>query len=136
MSVELDYVPCVGAVVRDGDGRLLLVRRARPPAAGTWSVPGGRVEPGEDDATAVVREVREETGLEVAVGELLGTVERSPAAGVVYVINDYSCEVIGGSLRPGDDASDARWFTPSQVRTLSTSPGLVESLESWGVLAR
>ena len=100
------------------------------------TLPKGLVKRGETSEEAALREVREETGLEVAVGELLGTVERSPAAGVVYVINDYSCEVIGGSLRPGDDASDARWFTPSQVRTLSTSPGLVESLESWGVLAR
>jgi ADP-ribose pyrophosphatase YjhB (NUDIX family) len=134
--VELDYVPCVGAVIRDDDGRLLLVQRARPPAAGTWSLPGGRVERGEDDTAAVVREVREETGLDVAVGELVGTVERSPGAGVVYVINDYACQVTGGTLRPGDDAADARWCTPAEVRGLPTSPELVETLESWNVLAR
>jgi ADP-ribose pyrophosphatase YjhB (NUDIX family) len=134
VSIELDYVPCVGAVVRDGDGRLLLVRRARPPAAGTWSLPGGRVEPGEDDAAAVVREVREETGLDVAVGELVGTVERSPGAGIVYVINDYACDVVGGTLRAGDDASDARWCAPAEVRSLPTSPGLVETLETWRIL--
>lgn len=132
----MDYLPCVGAVVLDADGRLLMVQRARPPAVGTWSLPGGRVEAGEDDAAAVVREVREETGLDVAVGELVGTVERSPGAGIVYVINDYACQVVGGTLRAGDDASDVRWCTPSEVRSLPTSPGLVEALEDWHVLSR
>src|SRR4051812_45185259 len=56
-------VACVGAVVTDGHGRLLVVRRANDPSAGLWSVPGGKVEPGEDDAAAVVREAYEETGL-------------------------------------------------------------------------
>jgi ADP-ribose pyrophosphatase YjhB (NUDIX family) len=83
MLVEIDRVPCVGGVITDDDGRLLLVQRARPPAAGTWSLPGGRVERGEDDAAAVIREVREETGLDVAAGELVGTVERDTVAGIV-----------------------------------------------------
>lgn len=134
MNVEVDYVPCVGAVIRDGEGRLLLIRRTRPPAAGTWSLPGGRVEHGEDDIAALTREVREETGLDVAVAELVGTVERSPGAGIVYVINDYACRLIGGSLQTGDDAADARWCTPAEVRTLPTAPGLVETLQAWGVL--
>lgn len=134
MNLEPDYVPCVGAVVRDGEGRLLLVRRARPPAAGTWSLPGGRVEPGEDDSAAVVREVREETGLEVAVGGLVGTVQRHAGADIVYVINDYFCEAVGGTLRAGDDAREVRWCTPAEVRGLPTSPQLVETLETWGVL--
>jgi ADP-ribose pyrophosphatase YjhB (NUDIX family) len=134
VSVEVDYVPCVGAVVRDDDGRLLLVQRARPPAAGTWSLPGGRVERGEDDTAAVVREVREETGLDVTVGKLVGTVERSPGAGVIYVINDYACRVTGGTLQAGDDASAARWCTTAEVRGLPTSPELVETLEAWNVL--
>jgi mutator protein MutT len=134
LLIELDVVPCVGAIIVDEAGRLLLVRRARPPAAGTWSLPGGRVERGEDDAQAVAREVREETGLQVSVGERVGTVERAPVAGIVYVINDYACTVTGGTLRAGDDASDVRWYTPAEVRALSTSPQLVETLESWGVL--
>jgi mutator protein MutT len=60
-------VPCVGAVVHDEAGRLLLVRRGHPPNAGTWSLPGGRVEPGETLEQAVVREVREETGVAIEV---------------------------------------------------------------------
>lgn len=134
MPTEIDRVSCVGAVIADDDGRLLLVRRSHPPAAGTWSLPGGRVEPGEDDAAAIVREVAEETGLLVRVGELVGTVERDAVAGIVYVINDYVCTTTGGSLRPSDDASDARWCRPAEIRAMATSPALVETLEAWGVV--
>jgi 8-oxo-dGTP diphosphatase len=133
---NVDRVPCVGAVITDEAGRLLLVQRARPPAAGTWSLPGGRVERGENDAAAIVREVIEETGLKVAVDQRVGTVERDAGAGVVYVINDFACTVVGGQLRAGDDASDVRWCTPEEIRTLPTSPLLVETLESWGLLGR
>jgi len=67
-------IECAGAVVRDGAGRLLLVQRGRAPSAGLWSLPGGRVEPGETAAEAAAREVTEETGLVVEVHELLATV--------------------------------------------------------------
>lgn len=127
-------VPCVGAVVQDGAGRLLLVQRANSPGAGTWTLPGGRVEPGEDDAAAVVREVAEETGLRVDVVTLVGTVERAAGADSVYVINDYACSLTGGTLAPGDDAADAGWFTPVEIRALPTAPLLIETLEEWGLL--
>ncbi|MFI6517376.1 NUDIX hydrolase [Spirillospora sp. NPDC050679] len=127
-------VRCVGGIARDGSGRLLLVRRANPPAAGTWSVPGGRVEPGEADDAAVIREMREETGLRVAVGPLVGTVDRPGAAGVVYEIHDYAVTVTGGTLRAGDDAADARWFSPAEIAAATTAPGLVEALAGWGLL--
>ena len=61
-------IPCVGAVIKDGPGRLLLIKRGHEPGKGLWSIPGGRVEAGESDADALVREVREETGLVVAAG--------------------------------------------------------------------
>lgn len=127
-------IRCVGAVVSDGAGRLLLVLRAHPPAAGSWSLPGGRVEPGESAEAAVVREVAEETGLRVEVGRLVGTVERDAGQGATYVIDDYECAVTAGSLTAGDDAADARWCTPDEVRSLPTSPLLVETLEGWGLL--
>ena len=127
----------MGGLVLDR-GRILLVLRGQEPAKGTWSVPGGRVEAGESDAVAVVREVLEETGLTVEAGALAGTVERDAPTGDVYVIRDYVCRPADGAdvdgVRGGDDAVDAAWFTPDEVRRLDTSPGLVEALEGWGLL--
>jgi len=129
-------VRCVGAIVRDDRGRLLMVRRGHEPSMGTWSVPGGRVEPGESDADAVVREVREETGLEVRPGGLVGHVERPGPGGVVYDIYDYAAHVLSGRLSAGTDAADARWVSGEELPALECSPGLVEELHSWGVLRR
>lgn len=128
-------VPCVGALVNDGDGRLLLVRRGRPPGCGLWSLPGGRVEAGESDPAALVREVAEETGLAVAVGELVGSVERAGPGGVVYEIRDYRCAVVGGSLAAGDDAAEVRWVALGELLALPTTYGLIETLREWGALA-
>src|SRR3954452_5841495 len=108
-------VPCVGAIVRDQQGRLLLVKRANPPGRGLWSIPGGRVEPGETARAAVAREVLEETGLHVVVTEVAGVVERDAPDGSVYVIEDFFAEVDGARgpmrLRAGDDAAAAEWFS-------------------------
>lgn len=125
----------MGAVVVDGD-RLLLIKRGKEPSKGSWSVPGGRVEPGESDVAAVAREVHEETGLTVRVGPLAGSVERDGLGGVLYVIRDYRCEPLSptSQVRAGDDAADVGWFTAAEVRRLPCTPGLVETLEEWHVL--
>jgi ADP-ribose pyrophosphatase YjhB (NUDIX family) len=125
---------CVGAVVHDSAGRLLVIRRGHPPGEGLWSLPGGRVEPGEADAAAVVRELREETGLEVTPGALIGSVTRPGPAGVTYDIHDYAATVTGGMLRAGDDAAEVRWATDLELRVLPTTPGLLEALTEWNVL--
>ncbi|WP_460865918.1 NUDIX domain-containing protein [Nocardioides pakistanensis] len=136
--MERRRVPCVGAVVHDADGRILLVRRGQEPAQGRWSVPGGRVEAGEADAAATAREVLEETGLAVSVHELVGTVERDAPDGSVYAISDYRCRLSPdadpASAVAGDDAAEVGWFTPDEVRALDCAPGLVEALDGWGVL--
>ncbi|MGQ0574112.1 MAG: NUDIX hydrolase [Pseudonocardia sp.] len=124
-------VPCVGGLAYDEQGRLLLIRRAHDPGRGRWSLPGGRVEPGEDDATALAREMAEETGLVVRPGPLVGRVTRGP-----YDIADYRCTVTGGHLRAGDDAADARWCSAADLVALPLVDGLVEVLTGWDALPR
>ena len=118
---------CVGAVVVH-EGHLLLVQRGRPPGVGLWSVPGGRVEPGETMAAAVVREIHEETGLRVEVGPLIGWVERiSPEHH--FVIFDFAATVIGETLLvAGDDAAAADWVALETLHTYELVPGLAEFL--------
>ena len=127
-------IPCVGAVVTDGQGRLLMIKRGHEPGAGLWSIPGGRIEPGETDAEALVREMFEETGLAVEVGPLIGSVQRPGLDGAVIDIRDYAAAVTGGTLRPGDDAADARWVDIRDLGSLEITEGLIEALISWGVL--
>ena len=127
-------IRCVGAVIRDAEHRrFLLVKRGHEPDMGRWSLPGGRVEPGESDAEALVREMREETGLTVTPGRMLGSVRR-PAPGAVLDINDYEASVTGGVLAAGDDAAEVRWVDAGELARLPVTSGLVEALTSWGVL--
>lgn len=100
----------VGAVVVTSEGRIVLVRRAGPPLAGEWSVPGGVLELGETLSSGVSREVLEETGLVVDVGPVVDVFEYISAdePGRVkyhYVVVDYLCRVMGGALRARSDAS-------------------------------
>ena len=115
----------VGAVVLEG-GRVLLVRRANEPSKGEWSLPGGAVELGESLEEAVVREIREETGLDVEVGRVVEVLDRvrRDAAGRVeyhYVIVDYACAIRGGLLAAGTDAADVRWVDVAGLAQLGVS---------------
>jgi ADP-ribose pyrophosphatase YjhB (NUDIX family) len=139
--VDRRRVDCVGALVHDGLGRLLLVKRGQEPALGRWSVPGGRVEPGESDQAAVVREAWEETGLRVRPERLVGVVERDGPDGpdgVVYVIRDYACalaaDASAAAARAASDAADLCWCPVDEVHLLDCTPGLVDALREWGVL--
>ncbi|MEU4249175.1 NUDIX domain-containing protein [Amycolatopsis sp. NPDC026612] len=128
-------IRCVGGIAFDDRGRLLLIRRVNDPGSGQWSLPGGRVEPGESDETAVARELSEETGLEVIPGTLIGTVTRGP-----YEIHDYACAVVGGILTAGDDASEARWSDAADLAALEQAGELVDllyvTLREWDALPR
>jgi 8-oxo-dGTP diphosphatase len=126
-------VACVGAVVRDNRGRLLMIQRGHPPAQGSWSLPGGRVEAGESDAEALAREVLEETGLRIRVGPLLGRVELAGPGEASYDVRDYAGTSVGGELRAGSDAVAARWVDPGQLPDHDCSPGLLDTLRRWGV---
>jgi 8-oxo-dGTP diphosphatase len=113
---QAEPIDAVGAVVVDGAGRVLLVQRGRPPRAGSWSLPGGRVEPGETLAHAVAREVAEETAVRADVVCDLGVVEVR-AEGYAYRIHEHLLRARDGSPPPraGDDAADARWATRDEA---------------------
>ena len=129
------HIPCIGAIVFDEQGRLLLVQRANPPAQGKWSLPGGRLEPGENSETGVVREVREETGLDVTVIREVGTIQRDAPSGDTYVIRDFLCALSTDATPVADDdASDAGFFTLTEVIELPTSEGLLEALREWDLI--
>jgi ADP-ribose pyrophosphatase YjhB (NUDIX family) len=134
-SADLPVVACVGAVVHDPDGRLLLIRRGNPPHAGRWSLPGGRVEAGESPEQAIEREVREETGLEVRAGDPVGRV-RIQGDGVVYDVLDLACTLVrpGAESVAGDDAAAVMFVDAATLDRLPCTPLLVETLRGWGVL--
>ena len=123
----------MGAVAVDDD-HLLLVRRGHGPAAGEWSVPGGRVEAGETLAEAVVRELAEETGVEGVCGPLIGWVERM-GDDHHFVILDFAVTVLERSEPvAGDDAAEAAWVPLGQVAELRLVEGLAEFLHEHGIL--
>jgi mutator protein MutT len=119
----------VGAVVLREDGAVLLVRRARPPAVGSWTLPGGKVEDGETAEAAIAREVLEETGLRVDVGPILETLvlERE---GFAYRIVDYACRT-SDETEPvaADDVSAARWVLPDEWPDLGLTPEVLRVIE-------
>ena len=135
-----DEVLCVGGIVTDAAGRLLLIRRAHPPEAGRWSLPGGRVEPGETVPEATRREVAEETGLDVEVGDEVGRVRRPAPDGRVFAIHDLRCRPRDPAATPraGDDAADARWVDAAAYDALDAAgelvTGLTAALRGWDCL--
>lgn len=121
MQREFPELPLVGVgaiIIRDD--RVLLVKRAHPPIQGQWSIPGGVLEVGELVREAAVREAKEETGLIVEPGTLLGVYDRvlRHADGRVqyhYVLIDFLCRPVGGELRAASDAAEVRWFAREEL---------------------
>ncbi|MGA9643634.1 MAG: NUDIX hydrolase [Terriglobales bacterium] len=125
MSREYPATPFVGVgAVIVHDNRVLLIRRGQPPLLGEWSLPGGVLECGETLRQATIREAREETGLAVEVGEMLGVYERiilsdNGRVRYHYVLIDYLCRPAGGELMAGTDAAEVEWFTREQLPALN-----------------
>jgi ADP-ribose pyrophosphatase YjhB (NUDIX family) len=123
------YLAVSAAIIRDG--HVLIVRRARPPAHGVFTLPGGVVEAGETLFEAVVREVREETALVVEPVALAGfreVIARDSADRVVrhFVILPFAARWISGEPRLNEELAEARWLRPSELAPLPTTEGLAD----------
>jgi mutator protein MutT len=130
----------VGAVIVS-DGKVLLVKRGREPLAGQWSLPGGAVEVGETLEECLVRELREETGLDVEVGPVIEVFDRitHDQEGRVeyhFVLVDYLCWPIGGELRPASDVDDATYVAPDGLGQYSLTTKAHQVIERALELAR
>lgn len=122
--------PCAGVLVVN-DKRVLLGRRAVDPAKGAWDIPGGFLEPWELPADAAVREVREETGLDVRVGQPL-TIVMDTYADRDYTLNIYYVgDVVGGALQPADDLAEVRWFGRDELPTDLAFKHCSQVLAAW-----
>jgi ADP-ribose pyrophosphatase YjhB (NUDIX family) len=124
MNREFPATPLVGvgAVIIE-ENQVLLVKRAHPPIQGQWSIPGGVLEVGELIREAAIREAREETGLIVEAGDLLGVYDRvlrnaEQRVQYHYVLIDFLCRKVGGALAAADDAAEVRWFTRDELPAL------------------
>jgi ADP-ribose pyrophosphatase YjhB (NUDIX family) len=132
MKREFPELPLVGvgAIIIEGD-RVLLVKRAHPPIQGQWSIPGGVLEVGETVREAAVREAREETGLIVEPGELLGVYDRilrdaERRVQYHYVLIDFLCRPVGGEVLAATDAAEAQWYRREQLPELQLADDTLE----------
>ena len=130
----------VGGVVI-ADGRALLIRRGNPPLEGEWSIPGGALEVGEMLLDAVRRELAEETGIEVRVGDLIEVFERIFPDGegqpkYHFVILDYLCEAVRGTARAGSDVTDVAWAAESELQKYLLTPTATRVIKKAFQMAR
>ncbi|HXJ88355.1 MAG TPA: NUDIX hydrolase [Candidatus Binatia bacterium] len=131
----------VGSIIIE-ENRVVLVKRAHPPIQGHWSIPGGVLEVGEMVREAAVREAREETGLVVEPGELLGVFDRilrdhEHRVQYHYVLIDFLCRKVGGELRAASDAAEVRWFTREELPALSLAEDTLQVIrKGFHTLAR
>ena len=135
MRREFPEIPLVGvgAIIID-DARLLLVKRAHPPLQAEWSIPGGVLEVGELMRQAAVREAREETGLTVEPGELLGVYDRivrdaDERVQYHYVLIDFLCRRVAGDLAAASDTAEVRWFGQQELAALNLAEDTLDVIQ-------
>jgi 8-oxo-dGTP diphosphatase len=135
MKREFPEIPLVGvgAIIIE-DARLLLVKRAHPPLQAEWSIPGGVLEVGELMRQAAVREAREETGLTVEPGELLGVYDRivrdaDERVQYHYVLIDFLCRRVAGDLAAASDAAEVRWFRQQELAALNLAEDTLDVIQ-------
>ena len=136
MKREFPEVPLVGvgAIIIE-DARVVLVKRLHPPLQAEWSIPGGVLEIGEMVREAAIREAREETGLTVETGELLGVFDRilrDPQQRVQYhyVLIDYLCRRVAGDLAAASDAGEVRWFRSEELPALALAEDTLQVIQN------
>jgi ADP-ribose pyrophosphatase YjhB (NUDIX family) len=112
-------------------GRILLVKRANEPGRGLWAVPGGKVSLGETLTEAARREALEETGLDVEIGSVVWVGESITEHGHIVLI-DFRCQVLGGELKAGDDADEARWVDVAEAALMPLTPTMYDLLNRIG----
>ena len=120
MSETKARIDCVGTICFRGS-EVLLIRRANPPRAGEWSLPGGRIEAGESERAAALRELTEETGVNATLGEKIAVID-ADFEGLCYRLHDYVAEWVSGTPEGADDALDARFFDLSEIAALGMWP--------------
>ena len=113
-------IHCAAVICFRGDD-VLLIRRGTPPRQGEWSIPGGRIEPGEREQDAALRELFEETGITACLGPKIEAVTAS-FEGKDYILHDYAAEWISGEPRAGDDADDAVFIPRERLDSLGMWP--------------
>ncbi|MFT0763277.1 YbaK/EbsC family protein [Actinomyces sp. F1_1611] len=130
----METISAASVLLTDSEGRVLLVQRGHHPQQGRWSLPGGSAEPGETSAEAARREAREETGFEVEVGREVVTATMADGPARQYDVHCFAARVVGGQLKPGDDAVAAHWVRPEDLAQYELTTGLIESLRTAGYL--
>ena len=127
-----DRTDCVGVICFRGED-VLLIRRGQAPRAGEWSLPGGRIEPGETEQDAALRELREETGVEAELGVKVAVID-ADFEGFAYRLHDYAAEWVSGEPVGADDALEAAFVEVARIGELGMWGKTEEVIrEAWAI---